>query len=250
MNKILIIKTGHTVQPLLERSVDFEDWIIEGTGLDSGQFLVISVFQGEQLPPLESVSGIIVTGSPEYVTDRANWSEITGNYLKRGVEAELPILAICYGHQLLAHCLGGQVGFHLGGREIGTVAIDLSAEGKKDTLLGQLPDTFLAQVSHQQSVIALPADAVNLAANSFEPHHAFRIGECAWGLQFHPEFSAETIRTYIQVRQQALEKEGIEPEQLLKQVSATPESASVLRGFAEFVFSNISGQQELHPEMS
>ncbi len=235
MKKTVILKTGHTVPVLLERGEDFEDWIIAGSGRGGDNFLTIPVFSGASIPEPETCAAVIVTGSPAYVTDLAPWSEAAAGFLRLALARKIPILAICYGHQLLAHCLGGQVMDHPRGREIGTVPISLTASGLQDSLLGGLPDEFLAQASHRQSVLRLPPEAVLLASNSFEAHHAFRIGNNAWGVQFHPEFSDRVIRAYIASRRGELSNEGLNPEKLLEAVRPTPESARLLRTFMDLV---------------
>ncbi|MCB1672365.1 MAG: glutamine amidotransferase [Gammaproteobacteria bacterium] len=235
MKKTVIVKTGHTIPSLLAGGEDFEDWIIATSGFDSEQFATVSVFSGDRLPELDDCAALIVTGSPAYVTDLEPWSEATAGILRSALKRQLPVLGICYGHQLLAHCLGGRVDFHPRGREIGTVPINLSAAGTEDPLLGSLPRVFPAQVSHSQTVLKLPPEAVLLAGNGFEPHHAFRVGTNAWGLQFHPEFSARITRAYIEERRQQLVSEGLDPEGLLEQVGPTPESAHLLGRFMELV---------------
>src|SRR3546814_6485680 len=93
-----------------------------------------------------------------------------------------------YGHQLLAHALGGEVGDNPNGRKMGTVAVDLLPAAADDPLFTGLPDRFLAQATHQQSVLRAPEGATVLARSDHDDCHAFRWGEAAWGVQFHPEF--------------------------------------------------------------
>jgi len=78
-------------------------------------------------------------------------------------------------------------------------------------------------------------NAVVLAFNDFEPYHGFRLGENAWGLQFHPEFLVEIIRAYIHERSLAIEAEGMDVEQLLVEICPSPDAASLLKGFADIV---------------
>lgn len=230
--KLLIIKTGNTITPLLQEGVDFEDWFIAGLGLAKEGCLVNSLFEGDALPELGQLRGIIVTGSPAYVTDGEEWNYLGADYLRSAHDLGIPILGVCYGHQLLAWAFGGDVDFHAKGREIGTVDIELSAAGCQDRLLSNLPQRFKVQVSHQQTVTRLPANAVLLAANGFDPHHGFRLGNSTWGLQFHPEFSAAVMRAYIRERSPVIIDEGSDPAELSGQVEDTPESASLLRRFA------------------
>lgn len=229
--RLLIIKTGNTIASLRDQGEDFEDWFIAGSGQPSTSFSVCSLFLGEALPDLAEISGIIITGSPAYVTDLEPWNETGAAYLREAHELDIPILGVCYGHQLLAWAFGGEVGFHPGGREIGSVAITLTEAANQDALLGTLPNQFMAQVSHQQSVLKLPAGAVLLAHNDFEPNHAFRIGHSSWGIQFHPEFSASVMAAYIEERRNALEEEGCQPEALLSAVVSAPEAATLIQHF-------------------
>ena len=89
------------------------------------------------------------------------------------------------------------------------------------------------QVSHQQSVLGLPAGALHLASNEFDPNHAFRIGKFAWGIQFHPEFDARISGAYLNARRGALIAEGLDVEQLESELAESPESHALLRRFAE-----------------
>jgi len=231
-NKILIIKTGNTIPSLLDENEDFEDWFIRVSGLDSSRFICCAVDKGETLPALEDVAAAIVTGSPAYVTDLAPWNEIAADYLRLLHARQKPILGVCYGHQLLAWAFGGEVGFHPGGREIGTVDVELTQDAASDALFVKMPREFMAQASHLQSVLTLPDEAVLLAWNSFDAHHAFRLGSSTWGVQFHPEFSAHVMSAYIRERSDDIARDGLNVEELLARVEATPVSASLLRRFA------------------
>ena len=238
MNKrILILKTGNTVNSLLDRGEDFEDWFIKESGRMPAEFIVRSLHEGELLDELNTLAGIIITGSPAYVTDEASWNFVGADYLRMAHELEIPILGVCYGHQLIAWAFQGEVDFHAKGREIGSVPIQLTAAAKEDFLFRELPDDFFVQVSHQQSVKGLPVNAVRLASNVFEPNQAYRLGKCTWGIQFHPEFSAEIIKEYIRERSEAITSEGLDAEILLNLVQATPHSVSLLQRFCHLSLS-------------
>jgi GMP synthase-like glutamine amidotransferase len=76
--------------------------------------------------------------------------------------------------------------------ELGTLPVTLTPEGQADRLFSGIPPQFHSFQWHHDS-FDLPADAVLLATSPACPHQAFRAGSCAWGLQFHPEVTAEII---------------------------------------------------------
>lgn len=236
MKKIWVIKTGQTFPVAAKRFGDFEQWIFSGAHPQHAfERNTTAVFLDQTLPDLSQVDAVIITGSPAMVTDRAPWMEQLAEWLRQLVAANTPILGICFGHQILAHALGGVVDYHPKGRELGTVGVTLLPESKEDSLFKNLPNDFSAHVSHKQTVLTLPQNAVRLACNDFEPHHAFRVGSCAWGLQFHPEFTEEVMKEYIDYFSGHLESEGLDKNLLLSKISKTPASAKVLENFFTWV---------------
>jgi GMP synthase (glutamine-hydrolysing) len=228
------VKTGGA-RPELALEGDFEGWIAVGMGLAPDAVDVVAVDAGEALPPPGAPSGIVVTGSSALVSEREPWSERTAEWLARAVEADVPILGICYGHQLLAHALGGAVGANPRGREICTVQVRVLAAGRTDPLLGTLGDEAPAHATHVESVLALPPGAVRLAESDLDPVQAARFGARAWGVQFHPEFDVDAIRAYLASRSEAMRAEGLDPEQGLARVRETPAGPRLLRRFAELL---------------
>ena len=232
MKPLLIVKTGQTLPALRESGEDFEDWIMRGMALDRGRVLIVNAYADETLPELDAIAGMIVTGSPSMVTDREPWSERCAAYLAQAVAFSVPVLGICYGHQLLAHACGGAVDYHPRGREMGTVAIDNTAAAQQDSLFCAMPERFLGHTTHSQSVLRLPQGAVLLASSAHDTHQAFRIGDNAWGVQFHPEFDAQIMRAYVGERREALIEEGYSIDTLIEGVFETPEATHLLREFA------------------
>ncbi len=232
LKPLLIVRAGKTFPAIEAKIGDFPDWIAAGLGALSVPLEVVDP-QSQHLPA--EPSGVVITGSHAMVTDREGWSEAVAGWLRGLVERKIPVLGICYGHQLLAQALGGSVAFHPGGIEIGTVRIRSTAACAGDPVLGHLPGIFPAQVVHRQSVAALPPGAVVLAANDFEIHHAFRFGQSAWGVQFHPEFSTAAMKGYIAHLAEDLAAEGRDPTSLDAVIEPTPDSAWILRAFGSLV---------------
>lgn len=236
----LIIETGQPVASM-RRHGSFAHWIRVAAGLDRDAAVVVDVEGGDALPERTGFAGAIVTGSAAMVTERLDWSERSAAWLREAAHAGLPLLGICYGHQLIAHALGGEVGDNPNGREMGTVCIELGDAAGEDPLLAGLPARFPAQATHRQSVLRPPPGATVLAHNSHDACHAYRWGECAWGLQFHPEFSTTHMRGYIRARSEALAQEGRSSTQMLRAVSATPQARRVLRRFVRHARGSCAG---------
>ncbi len=231
MSRLLFVKTGYAIKGIPAELLDFEHWTAAAAGLPLADCETVTVIDGETLPPAGNYTGVIISGSAAMVSDRHQWSEYTAEWLLHAIEQQVPILGICYGHQLLAHALGGVVDYHPRGREMGTKPVHSTVTSTTDELFSVLPPTFAAHTTHLQSVTQLPAGAEVLACNAFEPHHAVRFAPRAWGVQFHPEFTATTMTHYLRLRSAALQQEGFDVDQLYAEVSETPDAASLLRRF-------------------
>jgi GMP synthase (glutamine-hydrolysing) len=226
----LILETGRPVAAM-RRHGSFPHWIRVAAGLGRHDVVVADVQGGEPLPARDGLGGIIVTGSGAMVTERLDWSERSAAWLREAVHADMPVFGICYGHQLLAHALGGQVGDNPAGREMGTVEVRLHAAAADDPLFAGLPPSFRAQATHLQTVLRAPEGAQLLAASEHDACQAFRWGTQAWGVQFHPEFGAVHMRGYVHARAEALRAEGRCPQQLSRKIGPTPHARRVLQRF-------------------
>ena len=232
MKRIVIVKTGGKIASLADVAGDYEDWIADGFGDTGYPVETVDVQQGESLPQPDAVAAVVITGSASMVTERSEWMERTADWLRGVLAEEVPLLGICFGHQLLAYALEGEVGYNPKGVDVGTATIRLTTEAPWDPLFSDMPAEFPAQVSHRQSVLRLPQGARLLAASDKDPNQAFAWGCCAWGIQFHPEFDARIIRYFIEHYRQRLLDEGDSAERLLAEVSESPHSASLLERFA------------------
>lgn len=226
----LILQTGTPI-PSMRRRGGFPHWIRVAAGLGEGAIKVVDVEAGGQLPSPEGHAGVLITGSGAMVSHRLDWSEKTADWLRQAVAAGVPAFGICYGHQLLAHALGGTVDDNPRGREMGTVKVRLAAAAASDPLFAHLPAHFPAQSTHVQTVLAPPPGATVLAETDQDGCAAFRFGQHVWGVQFHPEFSTRHIRGYIAARHEALRAEGRCPRKLGASVRAAPAARGILRQF-------------------
>jgi len=233
---IAILKMGAIRKSVSE---DYDVLLIDGIGIPSNQFTIINVPNGDELPYDANFDGIVISGAAKMLTNEYDWLEPLSKWLRYFGEKHVPILGICFGHQIIAHAWDGKIMDNPNGIEVGTKQIDFRKEVKNDQLLKDYYPAINAQVSHVQSVITLPEDSVVLASSQQEPYQAFRIGENIWGLQFHPEFNADVIKKLIISKDEKYPGK-IDVKRLLAEVIETPKSYSILKRFGEIVSSTQS----------
>ena len=226
----LILETGQPV-PSLRRYGRFPHWIRVAAGLEQADTVVVNVEHGEALPERHGFAGVIVTGSAAFVTDHAEWSERSAAWLREAAHAGMPLFGICYGHQLLAHALGGEVAYNPAGRESGTIELELAAPAAADPLFAGLPTRFPAHATHLQTVLRAPEGATVLARSVQDNCHAFRWGQHTWGVQFHPEFATHHMRGYVHARAECIARHGGCARQVARDVTAAPRARQLLRRF-------------------
>ncbi|MEZ4470679.1 MAG: glutamine amidotransferase [bacterium] len=199
----LIVQTGTPAATLLAQRGDYAQLFADGFGWPRARFAVLDAHAGAALPEATSVEGILVTGSPLSVHDRPAWSVRLGEWLVEAVQAGVPVLGICYGHQLLGDALGGAVGPNPAGREIGVLEVEV----EPDPLFAGLPARFPVVLTHSDAVNAAPRGVRVLASTPQTPVQAMAIGPRCRTLQWHPEFDAPAIRQIIRDRAAALDQE-------------------------------------------
>jgi GMP synthase (glutamine-hydrolysing) len=229
---LCLIKAGSTYPENIAETGDFEDWLIAGLGLPEDAVCVLDAREVAELPPPGECAGVLIGGAHAMITDEMPWMKRLADWTARVVAAQVPFLGICFGHQMLARAMGGRVDFHPQGREIGSVPIELHPAAETDPLFADMPTRFRAHAVHAQSVVTLPPGAELLAGNSFEATHAFRVGGCAWGVQFHPEFNPARMSVYLDHFAPTLHAVGQDAASIRAGLVATPESASLLPRFA------------------
>jgi len=222
--KFLIVQTGAAPAPVRRRYGDYPQWFRRGLAIAAAQIECVRVDRGGNLPSPRTLAAALVTGSDAMVSERRAWSERTAAWLRDAVDADLPLLGVCYGHQLLAHALGGRVHYNPRGEEIGTIEVRRLAAARADMLFGALPARFPAQATHEQTILQPPRGAAVLAASEQDDHQAVRFAPRAWGVQFHPEFGVREMRAFLAGEQQADKR---------RCVRACREARGILRRFAQ-----------------
>jgi GMP synthase (glutamine-hydrolysing) len=146
--------------------------------------------------PIEDYDAVLVFGGSMHADqeDEHSWLREEDALIRRLLELETPLLGVCLGGQLLAKAADAWVG-PASRPEIGWFPLELTDEAADDPLFAELPRTFDAFQWHYHA-FDVPEAAVELARNDVSSQ-AFRLGERAWAVQFHPEVTLAQVEGWI-----------------------------------------------------
>lgn len=173
---------------------------------------------------LQYADVLLITGSAASVYENKPWIANLLDIVRRWVAAKKKIIGICFGHQLIAQALGGEVqkserGWGIGRRELPVL--------QPMPWMGQTaPETIALLYSHQDQVVKLPENAEIILGDSFCPVAGFVIGSQLMTLQGHPEFSIDYISEILRRRRQLIGEEKAD-QALASSQNYTSEEAKV-----------------------
>jgi GMP synthase (glutamine-hydrolysing) len=174
---------GVFADEIRERGIELDQWMLSerGTG-----------------PPREiaDYGAVLTFGGAMHADqeDRHPWLRFEKDFLAAMLDDGMPLLAVCLGCQLLAEAAGGSAR-RASEPEIGWREVEITEEGKADPVIGPLAPRFTAFQWH--SYEAVPPDEAEILAQSPVCAQAYRIGERAWGIQFHAEVAAADAGRWI-----------------------------------------------------
>jgi GMP synthase-like glutamine amidotransferase len=195
---------------------------------------------GEPLPDaLDGYAALVVLGGeqnayPDPAGDPgAPWFPALERLLRKAVRHRVPTLAICLGGQLLATAHGGTVERSAVGPEMGPRLVARRDAAERDPLFAAVPFAPDVLQWHHDEITELPAGAVLLAASTRYPHQAFRLGDRAWGVQFHIECDTPMFAAWAAGNRPLLADLDIDPYELVAAVDAAmPDLEEVWQPFA------------------
>jgi GMP synthase-like glutamine amidotransferase len=185
------------------------------------------VFAGDAIPSDASgLDGVVVMGGPMSARSDEGFESRRAEIalLCDAFEREVPVLGVCLGAQLLATACGGEVKAGEVGPEIGWGTVELTEVASTDALLGGLPEAIPVLHWHSET-FELPPGALKLASSSRYPNQAFRVGERAWGFQFHLEIDDAAVRSFVVAFAGEATDAGCDPVSIQE---ATPSALEIL----------------------
>jgi len=173
----------------------------------SVSFTSYPVIEGIYPESPDECDGYIITGSKSSVYDNDEWLGNLSNYVRSLASHRKKMVGICFGHQLLAHVLGGRTSKSDKGWGVGVMQSEVIAnpEWMQPTM-----SSYSLLVSHQDQVVQLAPNATAIATSPFCTNSAFQIEDYALGFQGHPEFIRDYSRRLMEMRRDRIPHELIE----------------------------------------
>ena len=208
-----ILQCGEVPDTLRDQFPDYNQMIGQSLAAadPSVRCKTFRIFDGE-IPDPQECDAWITTGSRYSVNDDNEWTRRFGDFIARVYELKIPFVGICYGMQMMAKALGGQVEFAAQGWGVGVATTHIVTNNAGDPLswMNPAPDDLNLVVSHQEQVTKLPQGAQRIAGSDFCPNGIFLMGPFMLGIQGHPEFTADYSRALMDARRNIIAEKTVE----------------------------------------
>ncbi|MEH6389231.1 MULTISPECIES: GMP synthase [Pseudomonas] len=198
--KIGILQCDDVTENLQPNHGNYPDMLLrrlEGH-VRTSDVVIYRTHDGELPVSIDECDGYLTTGSRFSVYDPLPWIEALETFLIKLWEAKKPLVGICFGHQLIARALGGEVERSEKGWGVG---VSFNQLVQRRTWMDPWQDKLDLVVSHQDQVVELPDEAEVLVKSDFCEYYVVQYGDHFLSIQGHPEFSKEYSRDLMAARQ-------------------------------------------------
>ncbi|KIT15192.1 type 1 glutamine amidotransferase [Jannaschia aquimarina] len=187
--RIGILQTGRSPEEIADIHGDYDAFfkrLLKDRGFDFRTYAVLDM----DLPAdAHECDGWLITGSRHGAYEDHPWIPPLEDFLRAAYAAAVPIIGVCFGHQILAQALGGRVEKFAGGWSVGPVRYRSDRFGDHDII-----------AFHQDQVVELPPDAERVGSSDFCENAILVYGDRALSIQPHPEFTAPFLKELIDAR--------------------------------------------------
>ena len=200
--KVSVFQTGLVAEPLRGQFDNygkmFADLVGDGDGDGKFTFETVSLIEDEPLPPLDQTEAIIITGSALGVYDHKPWMEPLREFIRDAYAREIPMIGVCFGHQIMADALGGVVEKSTKGWGLGRHHYSIN---QKPTFMVDAPDQMQFNVIHQDQVLTPPPNSTVVGGSAFTPNAILEYENgAAISIQAHPEFANDYASAVYELR--------------------------------------------------
>lgn len=159
------------------------------------------VIDGQYPEALDECDAYISSGSKFGVNDEIKWVSVFESFVHQLYQQHIPFIGICFGHQMIARALGGEVCRSDKGWGIGAANVRFNHEEvSQHSWLTEPQGSYSLLVSHQDQIMEPPEDTIVLAGSEFCPYAMIQVGSHFLGIQGHPEFTPAYSNDLIHLR--------------------------------------------------
>ncbi len=228
--RIGILQTGLAPDALIESSGDYPDMFVRLLDGHGFSFTTFRVIDGQFPAAVTDCDGWLITGSRHGAYEDHPWIPPLEDFIRAAFAANVPVVGICFGHQIIAQAMGGRVEKYAGGWSVGATEYDFGGE------------TLTLNAWHQDQVTVTPPGATVLASSDFCANAALLYDDRALTVQAHPEFQPAFIDGLMRTR-----GKGLVPDPLLAAATARLDTPLQTRTMADRIAAFFKQPRTLNP---
>lgn len=208
--RVTIIETGRAPGPLSEDYPRYPDMFAALLGEADGglSFAVVKLVDGDALPDPAACEAVVITGSPAGVYDHTPWMDPLRDFVRGAFRVKTPMVGVCFGHQIIADAMGGDVRKSDKGWGVGRHTYEVV---KPRAWMAGVGASVSLAVSHQDQVVTPPAGAVTLARSPHTEHAMLEYTDApVMSVQGHPEFGDDFVAALYAARRGRLSDDQVD----------------------------------------
>lgn len=198
--KITVFQTGLVAEPLRDKFDNYGKMFADLLGDGGGKFTfeTVSLIEDEPLPDIADVEAIIISGSSLGVYDKKPWLDPLRDFIREAYARRIPMIGVCFGHQIMADALGGVVEKSQKGWGVGRHQYSIA---QRPEFMADAPAQMQFNVIHQDQVISPPPNSKVVGGSAFTPNAILEYQNgAAISIQAHPEFANDYAQAVYVLR--------------------------------------------------